>query len=152
MVSTSYLLKLGEVITIEPNNSYYYASAYASRACLIMPSSAVDSPCTWSVSNKPEDANSRNDTNLTTIPIPQGATKVSLRCDSAYWCGLTLVDSYGVPQNTVEWTKNGEKKELILANYQNATHICVNFRFASSGSTYFSGQTYSSMGIDFNIE
>ena len=132
---------------------YYYLQSdnIPARATIVCNSSDVSNPCGWNENTvNPNHTADSNMMSYSTIPIPNGATKVSMQCNSAFSFGLVLLDTNGSPKNEVVWTDDGASKELVFANYPNATHISLNLKY-KNGTTQFSNETLESIGVNFVI-
>ena len=125
------------------------------RACLYMNRSDVANPCTFNTTGTPYPEIIDHDAEAvyTAIPIPSGATKISIKCNAGYYYFPGLVDANATILNTnTQWFIGSTKTEFNLSDYPTATHFAVSFKIGSAGSTAFSDQTYESMEIEFNIE
>lgn len=136
-------------------NGYLYLTSGSSknnRATLAM-ARDENHQYQWNPQAGVTDIDTQAQNNYTLIPIPAGATSVSMKCGSAYYYGLTLVNQSAQPQNTIEWTAGTTTKTLLMANYPNATHIACNFKIGSAGTQDFTGnETIESMGIELVIQ
>lgn len=141
-------LVLGKFVDIMANTRCYIHTNNT-RACLLVARTDVSNPSTWLAGAGATGEDTDAEAAYSTIPIPAGATKVSMDCNSSFTYGLTLVDNGTTPQNTVEWTTGGTKKELLLADYPNAAYIIVNLK--KNNNSAFTNETYASMGIDLQI-
>ena len=141
-------LVLGKFVDILANTRCFIHTNNT-RACLLVARTDVSNPSTWLAGAGATGEDTDAEAAYSSIPIPAGATKVSMDCNSSYTYGLTLADNGTTPQNTVEWTTGGTKKELLLADYPNAAYIIVNLK--KNNNSQFSNETYASMGIDLQI-
>ena len=122
------------------------------RAVLICLRDDVDTPCAWNESTA-EHVDLAAEAIYSAIPIPSGATKVSIKCNSNYYYFPGLVDaSAAVLNSDATWVIGSTKTEFNLANYPTATHFAVTFKIGNAGTAEFSNETYESMGIEFNFE
>lgn len=143
---------------IDTGNSHYfiqggsYNSNAKKRAMVVVKRAETSRPCTWgSGDGSSEDA--ALEAEYSAIPIPSGATQVTMKCNSTYYYLVGLLNSSGVAQNADnKWTVGSTQKSWTLADYPNATHIQLIFKIGSGGTTQFSNQTWETIGIDFNIE
>lgn len=138
---------------VDAVGGYFYLQSdnIPARATVVCNRSDVSNPCGWNENTvNPNHTADSNMMSYSTIPIPNGATKVSMQCNSAFSFGLVLLDTNGIPKSVVEWTDDGASKELVFANYPNATHISLNLKY-KNGSTQFSNETFESIGVNFVI-
>jgi hypothetical protein len=137
-----------QLATIVKTDNYWSISNAPTRGTVLMlRTTAGQDSCTWGSGTN--NVNTTAVSTYTVIPIPSGATKVSMQCDASLSYGLSLVNSSGVNQNTVEWTTGSTKKVLNFADYPNATHVALNFKYAVDKN--FSNETLESMGVEFVI-
>lgn len=114
------------------------------RSNVLVTRESVDNPNTWN------SASISTSENYSMIPIPYGASRVTIKCtNTSYYYGLTLRNSQGGMVSDSGW-KNGNQTSMDIPS--EAVYITSTLKIGSAGTASFNSETLQSVGWSIHWE